>query len=149
MVSNEDGRLVLRDPITTEAGGGGKTSFAEISAGAQKDNCVRAVTQAVDANLVGIVPEDLTDFVFDVKTVISTTLLGLIQAGAIGAYRDDLGRTRDISVERDIQVFQSPTDPTRFDFRFFFMIRYPAKRLFGEYSTDNPFFSLSETSATA
>lgn len=149
VVTNDAGRLVLLDPVTTEAGGGGLLEFSEISAGAQKDNAVRAVTQALDANLVGVVPEDLTDFVFDIKTVITTTLLGLIQSGAIGPFKDSQGRPRDVNMASDMQVFQSPTDPTTFTFRFFFNLRYPAKRLFGEYSVDNPFFSVATTTATS
>lgn len=138
VVTNDAGRLVMLDPITTEAGGGGLVSFSEISAGAQKDNAVRAVTQAVDANLIGIVPEDLTDFIFDIKTVVAAVLVSLISSGAIGPFRDDNGQTRDINMASDIQVFQSSTDPTRFDFRFFFNLRYPAKRIFGEFSVDSP-----------
>jgi len=149
VVTNDAGRLIMLDPITTEAGGGGLVSFAEISAGAQKDNCVRTVAQAVDANLIGIVPEDLTDFIFDIKTVVAVTLTSLIQSGAIGPFRDDNGRTRDINLASDIQVFQSSTDPTRFDFRFYFNLRYPAKRIFGEFSVDSPFFSVGESAATA
>ena len=143
VVTNDAGRLVLTDPITTEAGGGGLIDFAEISAGAQKDNCVRAVTQAVDANLIGIVPEDLTDFIFDIKSVIAVTLQSLIAVGSIGPFKDDQGRTRDINVASDIQVFQSPTDPTKFDFRFFFNLRFPAKRIHGEFSVGSPFFAVA------
>lgn len=149
VVSNDAGRLILLDPITTEVGGGGLIEFSEISAGAQKDNAVRAVTQAVDSNLVGVVPEDLTDFILDIKTVIATTLTSLIGSGAIGPFRDNSGNTRSISYASDIQVFQSSTDPTRFDFRFWFMLRYPAKRMFGQYSVDNPFFSVADTTVTS
>lgn len=147
VVTNDAGRLIMLDPISTEAGGGGLTAFSEISARAQVDNAVRAVTQAVDANLVGVVPEDLTDFIFDIKTVVATILIGLVQAGSIGNFKDSSGRTRDINLATDIMAFQSATDPTRFDFRFFFNLRYPAKRIFGEFSVDNPFFSLGEGAA--
>jgi len=149
VVTNDAGRLLMLDPITTEPGGGGLISFAEISAGAQKDNAVRTVSQAVDSNLIGIVPEDLTDFIFDIKTVVAVTLSSLIASGAIGPFRDENGRSRDINLASDIQVFQSSTDPTRFDFKFFFNLRYPAKRIFGEFSVDSPFFSVGESAATA
>jgi hypothetical protein len=150
VVSNDAGRLVLSDPVTTEVGGGGVSSFSQINAMAQKDNCVRAVTQAVDANLVGIVPEDLTDFILDVKLVIAVTLQGLVGSGAIGPFRDDQGRTRDINTAADIQVFQSSTDPTRFDFRFYFNVRYHAARFFGEFAVDSAsFVGVGDTAATA
>jgi len=149
VVTLDAGQLIMKDPITTETGGGGIISFAEISAGAQKDNAVRAVTQAIDANVIGIVPEDLTDFIFDIKTVIGTTIGGLISSGSLGPFRDSAGRSRDMDLAADVQVFQSATDPTRFDFRFFFMLRYPAKRAYGEHSVDNPFFSVGDTAATA
>lgn len=149
VVVNDGGRLVLKDPITTEVGGGGLISFAEISAGAQKDNTVRAVTQAVDANLVGIVPVDLSDFIFDIKTVVGTTLQSLISSGAIGPFRDEQGRARDINYASDIQVFQSSTNQTQFLFSFFFFLRFPAKRMIGQFSVDTPFFSVAGTSVTA
>jgi hypothetical protein len=140
------GRLVLTDPVTTEQGAGGLPEFIEPSAGAQKDNAVRAIDSALDANMVGLVPSDLADFVNDIKGFIAVAIRALIEAGSLGRYTDRNGRTRDIDLATDIQVYQSPTDPTKFFFRYWFNIRYPAKRLMGQYSVDNPFVNNNQNS---
>lgn len=135
------GRLVLTDPVTTEQGAGGLIEFVEPSAIAQKDRVSRVVDQVIDANLVGIVPSDIADFINDVKGYIALALRSLIESGDIARYKNSDGTARDIDLSRDMQVFQSPTDPRTFRFRYFYNLRYPAKRFFGEYSVDNPFFS--------
>lgn len=140
VVTLEAGRLVLTDPITTEAGGGKLVTFSEISASPQKDAVTNAMTEAIDANLVGVVPSDLSSFILTIKGFIAGVLNSLIATGAIGPFKNDDGVTRDIDFTKDIQVFQDKTDPTRYFFRYYFNLRLPAKRFFGEYSVNNPFF---------
>lgn len=141
VVTFDAGRFILLDPVTTEKGGGGLVSFVQISASTQKDNISRKVTLALDSNIVGIVPTDLADFIIDIKQFISNVLEGEIGAGAIAPFSDDNGNTRAIDLQRDIVVEQDPNDPTKYFFKYFFNLRYPALRLFGEFSVDNPFFS--------
>lgn len=141
VVTNDAGKLILLDPLTTEAGGGGVVQFEEPASSAQKD----AVSATVDAllfnNCVGVVPDDLADFIGDVKKWIMLGILANIGNGTIGPYKDSNGVTRDIDPKSDIQVFQSPTDPRTYLFQYWYNLKYPAKRFFGEYSVDNPFFS--------
>lgn len=139
VVTLDAGRLVLLDPITTEAGGGRLVQFQEISASTQKDAVTTAMTQAMDANLVGVVPSDLASFVLTIKGLIGGVLRSMIAQGAIGPFKSASGTTRDVDFASDIQVFQDKTDPTKYYFRYFFNLRYPAKRMFGEYTVDNPF----------
>lgn len=141
VVTFDAGNFVLLDPITTERAGGGVVTFEQISAGTQKDNITRKVDRALDANIVGIVPTDLADFLIDIKLVIRSVLTGEIGSNAIGPFRNADGTTRQIDISSDIQVEQRANDPTEFDFRYFFNLRLPALRLFGEFSVDNPFFS--------
>ena len=140
VVTNIGGRLEMLDPVSTERGGGALPNFLFRSLSSQKDNVTRAVDRAIDRNLRGIVPEDLADFIFDIKTVIGGVLTSLIESGAIGPFRDANGVSRDIDLSKDVQAEQSRTDPTKFFFRYFFFLRYPALRFFGEFSVDNPFF---------
>lgn len=140
LVTLDAGNLVLLDPVTTEAGGGKLPQFVEISASPQKDAVTSAVTGIVDANLVGVVPDDLSRFITTVKIFVATAINALIASGAIAPFRDTNGVTREIDLTKDIQVFQDKTDPTKYYFRYTFFLRYPAKRFFGEYSVDRPFF---------
>lgn len=140
VVTFDAGRLVLLDPLTTEAGGGRLPSFQEISASTQKDATTTAVEQIVDANLVGVVPTDLSRFITTIKGFIASALRALISSGAIAPFKSDSGVVRDIDLSKDIQVFQSSTDPTKYYFNYFFNLRYPAKRLMGSYSVDRAFF---------
>ncbi len=134
------GRLILLDPLSTEAGNGRMASFQEISASTQKDSVVASIAASLDANLVGVVPDDLAQFVLTIKGFIGNELRSAIASGRCASYKTESGVTRDIDFARDIQVFQSAADPTKYNFKYFFNLRYPAKRFFGEYSVDNPFF---------
>lgn len=141
VVTNKGGRLELLDPVSTENGGGKLPQFLYRSLSSQKDNVTRAVDQAIDRNLRGIVPDDLADFIFDIKIIVAAVLTSLIESGAIGPFRDANGVSRDIDLSKDVQAEQSKTDPMKFFFRYFFFLRYPALRFFGEFSVDNPFFT--------
>lgn len=136
----EGGRLVLKDPLTTEAGGAKVIEFEEPSSSAQKDAVTRAVEQVIDQNVKGIVPDDLADFIVDIKTWISIAIKAMINNGTIAPFRNADGSARDIDLMTDIQAYQDETDPRSFIFKYWFNLKYVAKRFFGEYSVDNPFF---------
>lgn len=137
-VSVLDGsRIVLFDPVTTDVSG--NIEFQEISASVQKDNISFKMKKAVDANIIGIVPDDLADFIGSIKSVVGGVLLAAIEAGEIGPFVDEQGRVRDIDYARDIVAFRSATDPTKYFFRYWFNLKYPAKRVFGVFSVDSPF----------
>lgn len=139
VVTFDAGRFLLLDPKSTERGG--LIQFEQWSASVQKDNVVRQVRTALDANIVGLVPVDVTDFILDIKQYIANVLTSAIAEGAIGPYTDPSGNRRSIDLSQDIIVEQDRSDPTKYNFSFFFNLRYPALRLFGQYSVDNPFFS--------
>jgi hypothetical protein len=140
VVTLTGGNLVLTDPMTTEAGGGKLVIFEEISASTQTDAVTSAVTTVVDSNLVGIVPSDLSQFIATVKGYVGGALRSMIASGAIGPFKNSAGVSRDIDFSSDIQVFQDANDPTKFNFNYFFNLKLPAKRFFGQYSVNNPFF---------
>lgn len=142
VVTLDAGNLRMLDPVTTEAGGSGVVHFEEPQASWQKDVVTSSVDTLVDNNLVGVVPTDVADFLVDIKQWIMLAILANIENGTIGPYRDSAGNTRDIDPASDIQAWQSATDPRTFYFRYWYNLRYPAKRFFGEYSVDNPFFSV-------
>jgi hypothetical protein len=141
VVTNIGGRLVLKDPITTEAGGGKVVQFEEISSSAQKDAVTKAVALVIDTNLVGLVPDDLADFLVNIKIWVSEAIKGMITNQTIAPFRDSTGTTRDIDLLTDIKAYQSEQDQRQFTFKYWFNLKYTAKRFFGEYSVDNPFFS--------
>jgi hypothetical protein len=149
VVTLDAGRLVLTDPVTTEVSGGGLQEFSEISVMVQKDKVRTLVEQRVKSELVGIVPEDLADFISDLKEIVAITLRALIETGDVGKFTNANGTPRDIDLSKDIQAFQSSTNKTSYFFRFYFNGRYPAKRFFGEFSVDNPFFAPSGGAATS
>lgn len=141
VVTLDAGRLVLLDPLTTEAGGAKVVQFEEPSASAQKDAVTLTIDTLITGNCVGVVPDDLADFFSDIKKWIMLGILAHINAGTIGPYRNSAGFPRDIDVTSDIQVYQSTSDPRTFYFKYWYNLKYPAKRFFGEYSVDNPFFA--------
>ena len=141
VVTNDGGNLRILDPVTTEAGGGKMPKFMYRETASQKDNVSRLVDQIVARNLQGVVPTDLADFIFDIKVFVAGVLTSLIETGAIGPFRDENGVSRDIDLTKDVQAEQDKNDPTKFYFRYWFFLRYPALRFFGEFSVDNPFFT--------
>lgn len=143
VVTNDAGNLKMLDPLTTEAGGGKVVQFEEPSASAQKDAVVGTVNTLIENNAVGVVPDDLADFIADTKKWIMLGILAEINAGTIAPFRNPDGTVRDIDPRSDIQVFQSTTDQRTFFFKFWFNLKYPAKRFFGEFSVDNPFFAVA------
>ena len=143
VVTVDAGRFVLLDPLTTEAGAAKVIQFEEPSASAQKDAVTDTVNNLIDKNLKGVVPDDLGDFISDIKKWIMLGILAQIGARTIAPFRDEAGFPRDIDATTDIQVYQSSTDPRTFYFKYWFNLKYPAKRFFGEYSVDNPFFALA------
>ncbi len=141
VVTQDAGKFTLLDPLTTEAGGGKVVSFEEPSASAQKDAVTATVDSLLYNNVVGVVPDDLADFITDVKKWIMLAILANINNGTIGPYKNSDGSSRDIDPKTDIMVYQDATDPRTYLFKYWYNLRYPAKRFFGEYSVDNPFFA--------
>jgi len=142
------GNFVLTDPVTTEQGAGGLIEFVEISAIAQKDKVTRTVDQVLDDNIIGLVPTDLATFINDIKGFIGLAINTLISSTDIGPYKDQNGNPRPISFQNDMQVIQDPNNPTQFLYKYFYNLRYPAKRVFGQYSVDNPFFQTNQNASS-
>jgi hypothetical protein len=137
----DGGKITLTDPVTTEQAGGALVAFGDPSCSGQKDGVTRAIELVLDTNLVGVVPEDLAEFILTIKSFIGITLVSLIQAGEIAPFRTASGAARDISYPQDIQVYQSATNPKNFSFRYWYNLKYPSSRFMGEFSVDAPFFS--------
>lgn len=138
VVTSDAGKLTLMDPMSTEAGGGRLPAFQELSASTQKDSVVVGMNQSLDANLVGVVPSDLANFILTIKGYVGGVLRAFIAQGAIAPFKTADGVTRDIDFSKDIQVFRDTSDPTKYNFKYFFNLRYPVKRMNGEYSVDSP-----------
>lgn len=149
VIQNQDTKLIMLDPLSTEAAAGKLPQFEEPSASSQKDNIVANVNTQIEVNVRGVVPTDLADFIIAVKSVIGGVLRAAIEAGQIAPFRDANGRVRAINYQTDIQVFQMKSDARKYTFKYWFNLRYPAKRFFGEYSVDNPFFSGAQGGLTA
>lgn len=139
VVSFDGGNLAVLDPVSTEAGGGGVANFMYDNTGPQKDNLTRKLDQAAEANLIGVVPSSLSDFIFDVKLVFGGVISGEIGAGNIGPFRTESGAIRGFDYNRDIDVVNDPDDPTRYRVKYSFYLRYIVLRIDAEYSVDSPF----------
>jgi hypothetical protein len=76
-----------------------------------------------------------------VRTYLVNKLADLVGKGLIGPFADENGNTRPIDPTLDVEVFRDRSDKTLYHFRYYWMGRYPVKRLFGMYSVDRKFFS--------
>jgi hypothetical protein len=140
VVTMKGGRALMLDPLTTEAGGGKVVGFEEPQSTVADDVVVKTVNNTLDTNAKGVVPDDLADFISDIKTWIKHSLEAVIEAKYIAPYRNPNNTVRPLNPKTDIQVLQSSTDQRTFTFKYWYNRKYPAKRFFGEYSTDNPFW---------
>jgi hypothetical protein len=140
VLTGRAGNVLMLDPKTTEGGSGKLAEFEEIQASNMKDDVVTAVNDTVTANLVGVVPSSLSGFVSTVKHFIANAIEAKIAAGVIGPYKDASGASRALDTSLDMVIYQSAIDPRQFNYKYYFNLRYPALRFFGEFSVDNPFF---------
>ena len=141
VVTFDAGRFIFKDAMTTEGGGGNDDKFKVDSTSYQKDIITNKVNQALDANIVGIVPYDLPSFVLDIKLVIQGVLASEI-GRTIGPFLvKETGEIRSIDLRTDIIVRQATGSRTTFQFNYWYNLRYPALRLLGSYSVDAPFFA--------
>jgi hypothetical protein len=135
LVYDRQGGNVVFDPVSTDLT---SAEFREINVMNQKDNIAKRVRQQLDDTLVGVVPDDLAQFIFEVKQQIAVQLNGAISDGAIAPFQNDDGTIRNIDLQNDIIVTRRASDPTTYDFRFTFFVKFIAKRLFGTYSVSIP-----------
>lgn len=135
IVQPRGGINVCFDPTTTDQS---SAEFKEINVMAQKDNIVKRVRKATDDTLIGLVPDDLAQFVFELKTVVAVNLNSAIADGAIAPFQNDDGSVRNIDLQSDIIVSRRRSDPTSYDFRFSFYAKFIVKRLFGTFSVNIP-----------
>lgn len=135
LVQPRAGVNVCFDPVTTDLS---SAEFREINVMNQKDNIVKRVRRATDDALIGLVPDDLAQFIFELKTVVATQLNSAIAEGAIAPFQNDDGTIRNIDLQNDIIVRRRQDDPTSYDFRFVFFAKFLVKRLFGTFSVTIP-----------
>jgi len=81
------------------------------------------------------------DFLWDIKSAIMLVLKAGIADGVVAPYTDEDGITREIDTTKDIEVRRDTQDATKYLFKYWYNLRYPAKRLFGTYTVDTPFYS--------
>jgi len=132
------GAAMVFDALTTDSSGDAR--FEEPSASVQKDLVTFDIISNINRQLMGIVPDSPADMVADIKTVIGGVLLARIDSGDIGYYTESDGQTvRDIDYSQDIVVYKDAVDARTYRFKFYFNLKYPAKRFYGQLSVDIPF----------
>jgi hypothetical protein len=144
LVGYDGGVLRVVEGVSTERAGGALAQFEVDSSSPQKDTLVRKVIQAIDDNLVGLVPLDLANFLLDIKVLVGQVITGEIASGNVGPYTDaTTGAVRDINLATDIIVRRRGTDARVYEFDFWFNLRMPALKFLGTFSVDTAFFSAS------
>jgi hypothetical protein len=126
------GAAMLFDPVTTDVSG--DVEFREISSSVQKDMLAFSIINAVNLNIVGIVPDNISDFIGTIKSVVGGVILSEIQLGNIGKYRDKDGNPVDIDYTKDIVAYQDANDQTTYYYKYYFFLKYVAKRIFGQFT---------------
>lgn len=107
----------------------------------QKQFVTREVRSSMEDSLLAVLPPTEQAGVSIVRTFLVTKLADLASRGIIGAYTDNAGNARAINASTDVEVFRSKSDHTLYNFKYYWVGRYPIKRLFGLYSVDKKFFT--------
>jgi hypothetical protein len=107
----------------------------------QKQFVTKQVRETMENALIAVVPPSEAAGVAIVRSFLVGKLVDMIGKGLIGPYTDDSGNSRTIDPSVDVEVFRDRTDKTLYHFKYYWMGRYPIKRLFGMYSVDKRFFS--------
>jgi hypothetical protein len=108
----------------------------EISAMVQKQFVTRNLRDAVDKALIAIVPASKMAAVILTQSFIVETLAGYVTQGYIAPYADDAGNERPVDPNEDVEVFADKNDPTLYHVKYWYILRYPLKRIFALYSVD-------------
>lgn len=142
VVTYDAGRFVFMDAMSTEGGNGGLEQFSVDSTSYQKDVITTKMKQALDANIVGIVPFDLATFSLDIKLVIQGVLAAEISRGTIAPFVDSNGSIRPIDLRTDIRVSRDVNIKTSWTFAYAYNLRMPALRLYGQHAVNVPLSAL-------
>lgn len=135
-VINKGGRMVCFDPVTTDVGG--EEQFSDPSIRVQKDYLAYRIRKRLDDMVVGVVPDNVEDFVYELKFHIASEIEMAIFDRVIGNYEDENGVPRGLDMANDIKVYRNPVNKNEYRFMYWFNGRYGVKRLFGEYVVDVP-----------
>jgi len=136
VLQNIGGRLVVFDPVTTDTGG--DEVFSEPSVRVQKDYLAGRIKNRLDQYVVSVVPDNLDDFLFEIKYHIAIEINAAIVGRAIAPYTDDNNVARPLDLVSDIKVYKFPTSNTEYGFVYWFQPRWVSKKIFGEYVVAQP-----------
>jgi hypothetical protein len=134
VIQNKDGVHVIFDDTTTD------TTSDDVmipSAMVQQDYVTKTLRQYLDARIIGYVPRNVGEGIALIRSAIALKLRQCVCAEVIAPYGDD--EDRDINPQGDIYVERDPISKTTYNFKYWFNIRYPIKRLFGQYTVDQTF----------
>ncbi len=131
---NRGGRIVCFDPVTADSGG--EEIFSEPNVRIQKDYLANLIRTRLDNYVIGVMPDDLNDFVHEIKYHIGIVIENCISNKIIAPYIDTIGLTRAIDLMNDVKAYRDTTSKTTYRFVYSFMARYVSKRLYGQYIID-------------
>ena len=106
----------------------------------QKEYVTRVVRQEMDDSLISIVPPSEQAGVAIVRTFLASLLNRFIGKGIISPYTDGDGSDRMVDPDEDIVVFRDTSSKTTYNFKYWWVGKYPLKRLAGLYSVDEKLF---------
>lgn len=135
-VINTGGKLLCFDPVTTDRGG--DELYSEPNIRPQKDYLANKIRTRLDSYCVGIVPDDVDDFLHELKANIAIEIDAAVADKVIAPYRTEDGRTRGVDMVNDIKVYRSQVHATEYRFMYWFTAKWVVKRIFGEYIVDSP-----------
>ncbi len=135
-VVNTGGKLLCFDPVTTDKGG--DELYSEPNIRPQKDYLANKIRTRLDSYCIGVVPDDVDDFLYELKANIAIEIDAAIADKIIAPYRNEDGKPRGIDMVNDIKVYRSQVHRTEYRFMYWFAAKWVVKRIFGEYVVDSP-----------
>jgi len=134
VLESREGTYIVFDDTTTD------TTSDDVmipSAIVQQDFVTKLLRNYLDVKIVGYVPRSANEGIALIRSAIALKLRQCVNSEVIAPFGDN--EDRDIQPLTDIYVERDPVSKTAYNFKYWFNIRYPIKRLFGQYTVDQDF----------
>jgi len=132
-IINSGGVASVFDYITTDTI---DELYSEPNIRVQKDYLAKRIRDRLDAYMIGITPDNLDEFIHELKAQIAIEIEAAISDKIIAPFRTDSGVPRALDLANDIKVFRSQVKKTEYRFVYWFQAKWTVKRIFGEYWVD-------------
>lgn len=118
--------------------------FAQIMSMTQKQHIWGRVSDAINAAIITLIPDDPESGAMAIRNVIAGVLSQTSTDGTVGKYLDESDQPRRFNAATDVKVFRDTTQKTLYRYFYAFWLKYVIKKTFGLAQVDSNDFGLGD-----